>query len=297
MYLVFDIGGTDIKYAYLDEDGNIHQKDKFSSKSIDSLDAFVTMVQRIYKQGSSIKGIALSCPGVIDSEAGVIEIVAAYPFLQKQPLTKILSEACDDVPVSLENDGKCAALAEVWIGNAKDCQDAIVAVFGTGIGGAIIKNKKVHHGAHRFAGEISTMITSYDFKNNHFVTWSDTSSMTALCKQVATALSKDIKEVDGYFIFGEADNNNPVVLDILEAFYQSIAIQLVNLQYVYDPEIICIGGGVSQQPRVLEGIQRALDQIIQDKSQLLSPKVTTCKYFNDANLIGALYRFKQIYSI
>lgn len=56
----------------------------------------------------------------------------------------------------MENDAKCAGLAEAWIGSAQAYDDAIIVVLGTGIGGAIIKNKQIHHGAHLFAGEIST---------------------------------------------------------------------------------------------------------------------------------------------
>lgn len=297
MYLVFDIGGTAVKYAYLDDEGTIHEKNEFPSSSLTTLEIFIDKLSQIYHQSKekiTIQGIALSCPGVIDAQKGYIHIISAYPYLNKVCLTELLSKACDNIKVTLENDGKCAGLAEAWIGNAMAYQDAIVVVLGTGIGGAIIKNKAIHHGGHRLAGEISTLISAYDIEKKRYITWSELASTKSLCKITAKKLNMEVDQVNGYYIFEQANNGNKVVLDILDRFYMDIAVQLYNLQYMYDPEIICIGGGISKQPRVLEGIKKALEIINEQEEQLLIPKVDTCKYYNDANLIGALYHYKQI---
>ncbi len=296
MYLVFDIGGTAIKYAYLNEEGTILEKDDFPSNTVHNLNEFLDCLSGIYHNSKyDIKGIALSCPGVIDAKKGEILVVAAYPYLNKVCLTEELSKRCNGIKVTLENDGKCAGLAEAWIGNASAYQDAIVVVFGTGIGGAVIKNKAVHHGGHRIAGEISSIICDYDEKEGKLITWSDIASTQALCKKTAQRLNLSENEVNGYFIFQKADENNSEVLEILDEFYMDVAVQMYNLQYIYDPEIICIGGGISKQPRVIKGIQKAVEEIYNTtKRELLIPQVTTCKYYNDANLIGALYHFKQV---
>ncbi|WP_041138189.1 ROK family protein [Beduini massiliensis] len=296
MYLVFDIGGTAIKYAYLNEEGTILERHEFLSNSLHTLSEFIESLSQIYHERTyDVDGIALACPGVIDAQNGKILVISAYPYLNEVCLTEELSKACGGIKVTLENDGKCAGLAEAWIGNASAYQDSIVVVFGTGIGGAIIKNKAVHHGGHRLAGEISTIISDYDVSQNKFITWADTSSTKALCQITANRLNLPVSEVNGYFIFERAEQNDPIVLEILDQFYMDVAVQLYNLQYMYDPEIICLGGGISKQPRVLDGVQKALEHIYNvTKKQLLIPKVTTCKYYNDANLIGALYHFKQI---
>ena len=295
MYLVFDIGGTAIKYAYLNDEGEIFDRNEFSSKSLTSLDLFIKTLSDIYHQSDKdIKGIALACPGVIDAKNGIIEIISAYPYLAKICLTEKLSKACNDIKVTLENDGKCAGLAETWIGHAAPYQDAIVVVFGTGIGGAIIKDKKIHHGAHRLAGEISTLMSHYDIKQGTYITWSELCSTKGLCRIVSKRLNKPIDEVNGHYIFEQANLNHEVILEILDQYYMDIAVQLYNLQYMYDPDIICIGGGISKQERVLNGIKKALNDLNESLDQLLLPQVATCKYFNDANLIGALYHYKQI---
>lgn len=69
--------------------------------------------------------------------------------------------------------------------------------------------------------------------------------------------------------------------------------QLYNLQYIYDPEIILIGGGISKQPLLIKMINEAIDDINKQTNQLVIPQVNTCKFYNNANLIGALYHFFQ----
>lgn len=292
MYLVFDIGGTAIKYAVMDNETTIHEQGEFESTPLTTLDKFIKAIENTYRHCShKIEGIAMCCPGVIDAKNGIIEIVVAYPYLNNICLTKLVSKACDNIPTSLENDGKCAGLAEVWKGNASHANDAIVIVFGTGIGSAIIKNKKIHHGKHRLAGEISTIISRYDKKEHEILTWSDTCSTKGLCKIVEKKKGLEPNTITGRIIFQLADEKDPEILEILEQYYYDIAIQLYNLQYMYDPEIICIGGGVSRQPRVLEGIKKAIEIIHEDRSQIVKPEVNVCKFFNEANLIGALYYF------
>lgn len=290
MYLVIDIGGTAIKYCCMNRNGEIFNQKEFLTANIVSLEQFIKCLSDIYFSCENIEGIALACPGVIDSINGIVEKITAYPFLQGKSLTKLLSKACDNILVTIENDAKCAALAEVWQGNAKDCDDAIVIVFGTGIGGAVIKNKQIHHGAHRLAGEISTLIV--DYRNGQFLTWSDLASTTALCKRVSDVLKID--KINGRQVFELVHDGNEAVIKVLDAFCNDIAIQLYNLQYMYDPDIICIGGGISKQKILLEKIQASITKIAMDSEQLLDLKVVSCKYYNQANLLGALYHFLMV---
>lgn len=287
MYLVFDIGGTAIKYGYLNEKGEIIEKNEFISTLTD-LESFIKTLSKIYFQSNyEIKGIGLSCPGVINAETGVIETIAAYPYLKGICLTKILSRACNGVEVTIENDAKCAGLAEIWCGNGENYKDVIVVVLGTGIGGVVIKDKKIHSGANLFAGEISNMIVGYDENQCKVVTWSDIASTKALCKRVAKVL--EINSITGREIFELVNQKNEKVYQVLSSFCFDIAIQLYNLQYLYDPEIICIGGGISSQEILINMIKDAVMLIYNRTNQLLIPKVVSCKYHNEANLIGALY--------
>ena len=285
MYLVFDIGGTAIKYCYFDTNGKMFDKNEFLSTTLTNLNLFISRLSEIYfKSNYQIDGIALSCPGIINSKKGVIEKITAYPFLKGVNLKNLLSKACNGVKVTIENDAKCAGIAEIYAGNIKGHRDAIVVVLGTGIGGCVIKNRKIHQGNNLFAGEFSTIIVGYDKKSHQILTWSDVAS------RVSNVL--EIKEIDGREVFELVKNNNQQVIEILDSFCLDIAIQLYNLQSMYDPEVICIGGGISKQKILIEKIKKALKKVQVQSHQLLMPNVINCKYYNDANLIGALYHHK-----
>ena len=183
MYLVFDVGGTFIKYAFMDQKGKIYEKYKvptpfqdgkvddngdeitpYTVKTEDGIAAFLEQIDIIYGKYSKeyqITGIAMSLPGQVNVNQGIVYGGGSLPYLDRVPLGNLISRRCGNVPVALENDAKCAALAEVWIGNAKDCKDACVLVFGTGIGGGIIIDRKVRHGVGMIAGEMSFCMTDF----------------------------------------------------------------------------------------------------------------------------------------
>lgn len=291
MYLVFDIGGTVIKYCYFDINGKMFDKNEFLSAPLTNLSLFISKLSEIYFTSNyQIDGIALSCPGIINSKKGVIEKITAYPFLKGVNLRQLLSKACNGVKVTIENDAKCAGIAEMSVGNIKGHKDAIVIVLGTGIGGCVIKNHKIHQGNNLSAGEFSTIIVGYDKNLHQVLTWSDIASTLALCKRVANVLK--VEEINGREIFELIKNNNQQVIEVFDSFCLDIAIQLYNLQSIYDPEVICIGGGISKQKILIEKIRKFLKEIQLQNHQLLMPNVINCKYYNDANLIGALYHHK-----
>ena len=115
MYLVFDIGGTAIKYCYFDTNGKMFDKNEFLSTTLTNLNLFISRLSEIYfKSNYQIDGIALSCPGIINSKKGVIEKITAYPFLKGVNLKNLLSKACNGVKVTIE---KGADLFSAWAEN------------------------------------------------------------------------------------------------------------------------------------------------------------------------------------
>ena len=144
MLLGIDVGGTSVKYATCDEKG--HLFDKGSFKTPDTLEDMYQAIETIYKE-RDVDGIALSMPGAVASDEGVIYGASAIDYIHGPNIKKDLEERLQ-TRVELENDANCAALAEVWLGAAKDNQDCCFVVCGTGIGGAVIKDKKIHKGQH-----------------------------------------------------------------------------------------------------------------------------------------------------
>ena len=108
-YLVFDFGGTFIKYALMQEDAKIIEKNKFPARRYEhTLETFLKEIQKVYAlYRTSISGIAISSPGLVDTTSGMIYIGGALgQFLADVNIIEAVQQVCDHLPVSVENDGK-----------------------------------------------------------------------------------------------------------------------------------------------------------------------------------------------
>lgn len=158
-YLSFDIGGTNLKYALIDEKGQILEKDRVKTDA-ESLDTFMASMYKVAdKYQDQFQGIAVCAPGKIDTENKIIYFGGALPFLDGLNLQKTLGEKYN-VPISVENDGKAAALSEQWLGELRGVDTGVAITLGTGVGGGIVVNNRVLHGWTFQAGELSWMITN-----------------------------------------------------------------------------------------------------------------------------------------
>lgn len=317
MYLVFDVGGTSIKYAWMTSDGEIIEKGKAKTpnKPEHKVADFVETIGGIYdsyKLKGDISGIAIDLPGQIDVDNGIVYGGGALRYMHKVPLQELIEKRCDGIRVSLENDAKAAALAEVWKGNASDVQDACVLIFGTGIGGAVIKDRHVHRGKHLLAGEVSFAIDEMTFEDVEKIRpiegmdimeamdevpyfWAAHGATVAMCHKLAIKKGLTDDEVSGELVYKWADEGDEASIDALERMYYSIAKNCLNLYVTFDPEVILIGGGISAEPRFVEGIKRYVDRMKRITLVYDEVKIDTCKFRNDSNLLGALYNFKLKY--
>lgn len=291
-YLVLDVGGSSIKYALMTEDLEFIERGK-KPTPLDKIESFIDVIGEIYDiYKDDIEGMAISMPGVLDSEKGYAYTGGALSYNEGKEIVKILKERCP-TKITIENDGKCAALAEVWKGSLKDFDDGVVIVLGTGVGGGIVRNKKIHKGKNFFAGEFSFINTNVNNTENTDECWGSISGSKALINEVAKVKSLQPDELDGYKIFEYANNNDPDILEILDDFTYKLAVQIFNLQCILDPEIFAIGGGISSQEILIQYVKRNVDKYHKsfEIDDLPLPNVVGCKFRNDANLIGALYNF------
>lgn len=289
MYLVFDIGGTFVKYAMMTRSGEQIDEGKFRTPYQSAEDLVQQMSDVFMESAPNIKGIAISCPGTIDVDTGIVYYGGALKYLHRKNLVTMLTESCG-VPVSIENDGKCAALAEQWQGSVKGYKHSVVLVFGTGVGGGLIIDGKLHRGANREAGEQSYVMDSYDHQANKALFVGESCSAAEMVNKIAKV--KGLAENDGVSVFEYINNQDPEAVAIFERFCQHVAGQILNLQYIIDPEIFAIGGGISVQPVFLEGIKKAVETIkTANPHHIATPNIVTCHFRSAANLYGALYHF------
>lgn len=290
-YLVLDVGGSSIKYALMTEEVEFLEKGKVPTP-LNNIENFIEAIGDIYdKYMNEIEGVAMSMPGIIDSERGYTITGGALRYNEGQEMVKILQERCP-TKITIENDGKCAALAEVWKGSLKDCNDGVVIVLGTGVGGGIIKDRKIHKGKNFFAGEFSFITTDTTVTSGTHSTWAMVSGSKALTSAVAKVKNLPEKDVDGVKVFQYINEDDEEVLDILDKFTHQIAVQIFNLQCVLDPERFAIGGGISSQPILLEYIKKNVEKYRSTiPYDVPTPEVVKCEFCNDSNLIGALYNY------
>ncbi|MCF0110213.1 MAG: ROK family protein [Erysipelotrichaceae bacterium] len=297
MYLGIDMGGTFIKYALLDENGEFVEKGKIPT-IIDDRTACLKSMQEVYLKykDKGIDGIAMSVPGLVDVEKGIMITSGAIKCLHGIHMAEELSALCDGVKVSVENDGKAAALAEAWKGAAKDVPNCYVLGFGTGIAGAGIINKKALRGNHLIAGEMSRFTIPTDYKTVKPQNMAHYYSTASAVKRCAVALEIDPFDFSGEKMMNMYREGNEVVVDICEDWFYKIAVLCYQLSLTVDPDVICIGGGISADPDFVGGIQRYVHKIFECGHQFIEPKVVVCEFQNDSNIIGALYNFKQLYA-
>ncbi len=290
MYFVYDIGGTFIKFALMENNGNIKMKDKFPTTAKSAEELVAQMVEKFLPYKQAIKGIAVSCPGVVDSEKGVIYQGGSLLFMHEKNLAEMLARECH-VPVVLQNDAKSAALAELWLGVAKDVHSAAILTLGSGVGGGIIMDGKLQSGYHLMAGEVSYMESDFDTERLRGEFFGRTGSAVELIKRIATKKNLTDKK-DGEQVFALIAHGDEEANAIFNDYIYGLAIQILNIQYLIDPEIIAIGGGISAQPIVVERLNDAVAQIkAANPFHAAKPNIVTCRFQNDANLYGALYNF------
>lgn len=288
--LVIDVGGTFIKFAVMNEKAEIIERGKIPTP-LESHEEFINKIVEIYKS-FEVEGLALSLPGVIDSERGICITSGNLGYNNNCNIVEELEKICG-VKVTIENDAKCAGLAEAKIGSLADVSDGFVMVFGTGVGGAFIKNHEVHWGKHFSAGEIS--FTFENLSEDKIEIFGKLCGVPALLKSYAQIKNLS-NEVTGEEFFQAVEEKEKDALTCLDKFTRRVAIKIFNIQMMFDPEKIAIGGGISVQKSFIDSICSNVDKIYTEKLTELNvemPRVeiVQCKFLNDANLIGALYRW------
>ncbi|WP_234400721.1 ROK family protein [Virgibacillus senegalensis] len=234
-----------------------------------------------------LTGIAVSSPGAV-SEAGFVYGSSAVHYLHGPNMKELIKERTG-LPVFMDNDAHCAAYAEIWRGAAAGRKDVMVMVIGTGIGGAVVKNGELHKGDRLHGGEFGYMLLTPDIHSSDEV-WSRIASVKALVKKVAKKKRQDPSRLTGEKIFEMAETGDPVCREAVDEFYHLLAVGIYNLQYIYDPEIILIGGGISARPDLIEHINGKLDRILDliDLAQI-KPRIEACHFRQNANILGAVY--------
>lgn len=282
----FDIGGTSLKMGVIDEQGNILTSES-ADISHNSRDKILDEILAWLEKNPGCAGIAVSTPGYIDAEAGYIAMGGTIRDFDQFHLSQWLTEKTS-LPATVENDAHCALLAEQWLGKAKKLSDFLMLTIGTGLGGAAFCNGTLIRGGRNRAGEFGCLLTSRPTSSNiERHTMSQSCTMTALRENYSQLIEKSSDDVTGKDVFDAYDRKEEAAQQVVNKFYQDLAACLYNLFSVFDPQMIFIGGGITEREPFLEELAELLAKYG------LDIRIDTATYGNDSGMLGATWNFLQ----
>lgn len=233
---------------------------------------------------NQIKGIAICMGGFINPLTGENTDFSVGSNFRTYNLKAVLSEKYQ-IPVLLENDSNCAALGEMVQGGARGYRNFCMVTFGTGIGGAIVIHRELYRGSNCKAGEVG--FTRVKMKEEAGITTTEAAGATSvLVKKVSELLGC---KVDGNYIFAHMDN--PDIAQIYREWISKGAMVIGNFAVTVDPELLLIGGGISENEIFIQDMKEAVYRFYPHLEEYTLVK--TCEQGNMAGKIGALYLLLQ----
>lgn len=257
-----DLGGTQVRAALVDASGQVLARAAARTDAVGGPGAVLQQIQQLVAettQGiapSALGGVGVSAPGPLDGEAGVILGIPTLSGWVNVPIVAWLQEALA-LPVKLENDGVAAAIGEWRFGAGRGLSDFVYVTVSTGIGGGVIADGRVLRGRGRLAGHIGHMTIDPQAEVcscGNPGCWEALASGTALGQyarqQAALAPTSPLAAfgaaLDAKQVVASARAGEALALELLEREARLLGIGIVNLLHLYSPELVVVGGGVSQ---------------------------------------------------
>ncbi|KAA0789543.1 ROK family protein [Bacillus sp. BB56-3] len=282
-YIAFDIGGTQIKYGIVSEIGRVLKRKTVATEihlgGEQTIQKLIYVSKKIMNE-HTIAGIGISTTGIVDINKGIVTGGADHiPGYRTIPIIDRLQEILK-VPVSIDNDVNCAAFGEKWNGSGREKENFIMLTLGTGIGGAIFIDGELYRGHSFSAGEWGNML----IEGKPF---EEVASISGLIRLVRKYKGKG--EWNGRLIFELYDKGDREVAQVVRIFFKHLAIGISNLAYIFNPEKIIIGGGITDRgneflKEVKEEVSKYLNQEIYNNCEIELAQNGNC-----AGMIGAIY--------
>lgn len=254
--VVLDIGGTSIKSGLLVDGKLCDVRERPTDAKKGGLHV-VEKAREIIRGYSMFERIGISTAGQVDSEKGRIRYANEnIPGYTGMDIRGILEESFK-VPVAVENDVNAAAIGEANFGAGQDYNDFLCLTYGTGVGGAIVLNKKVYTGSMFSAGEFGGIVVHGSARNVKEDMFSGCyeryASTTALVRK---AMEFDKTLNNGRKIFERIGEDNVKI--IVDNWIGEIALGLTSLIHIFNPPCIVLGGGIMKQKYILEKLRYLL---------------------------------------
>ncbi len=283
MYLVFDIGGSSNKYALIENDKIV---EKFSSKQEENMDDFLNFFENkinFFDKKYKLDGVGFSSPGTVDPYSGKIYGKSAVEFITEYNFALHIKNKFN-LPVTIENDANCAALAEIFYGKV-DKNYLAFLIIGSGIGGAVTKNGKIIKGHSLEAGEFGYILLKND--QGSFDNFSKLATLPNIRRKMIKKYGIDDST---YIIFNKYLQKKEPYFTEVDEMFTYLAMGIYNIFYTINPDKIYLGGAISSDERFIKEIKSKLDTGI---FKSIDIDISPVSFFNDNNLYGAYANLKQ----
>lgn len=313
-YIGVDIGGTTVKIAIIDNNGEINSKWEIPTRTesegahvpTDIWNSIEEKIEILKINKDRIKGIGAGAPGFVDPTTGVVSVAVNIGW-KNFDLGKQLEEL-SSLPVHVDNDANIAALGENWKGSGALAENLIAITLGTGVGGGIIANGKVINGANGTAGEIGHLTVEIGGapcncgRQGCLETVASATGIVRQAKEIIKAghdtVLKSLLEKNGDLtskdVFDAADKGDEQAEQLIVKVTDVLGLAIANTATVVNPSKVVIGGGVSKAgDQLLVPLKDAFNQHALARISEAC-EFTIAELGNDAGVYGGAYLVKQI---
>lgn len=310
-YVGIDLGGTNIVAGVVDENYNIISKASTKTNcprpEKEIADDMAKMALQAVKNAnleiSNIEWIGIGTPGIANSATGIIERANNLGFVNT-PMVKYIKETIDK-PVFIENDANAAAYGEFVAGAAKEARNAICVTLGTGVGAGIIIDGKIYSGSNYAGAEIGHTVIEVDGaecscgRKGCFEAYSSATGLIRMSKEAMeknpySIMNKMAQEKGGKVTartsFDAMRAGDKSAKEVVDKYIKYLAAGITNTINIFQPDILCIGGGVCNEgDPLLLPVKALVENEDFAKNSEKRTEIVIAKLGNDAGIIGAAF--------
>lgn len=304
-----DLGGTNIAVGVINEKYEIIGRGKTKTAlprpANEILRDIITCIHMACEDAGistdEIQSVGIGTPGTVNKETGVIEYANNLQF-DKVPAVAILKEMLD-VPYYLENDANAAALGEAMAGAGVGKKSFVAVTLGTGVGGGIVVDGKIWSGCNGAGGELGHIVIRFDgdpCNCGRIGCWERYASATALVKQTKEMMLQrpdskmwelaegSIEKVGGRTAYDAMRLGDEAATKVVRQYEEYVAVGTINIINAMQPEMICFGGGISNEGEtLLQPIREYAAKYRYSRYCKVQTEICRAKLGNDAGIIGA----------
>ncbi|HEY3670467.1 MAG TPA: ROK family protein [Acidimicrobiia bacterium] len=305
-----DLGGTNLRIALVDPDGVVVADRRRARPSTveEIVDTIVSGVRDLAPQRPEARSLGVGAAALVDHD-GTVHYSPHVPSLIDEPLRARLEDAVG-LPAVVDNDANVAVLAELVHGAARGCTEVLLVTLGTGIGGGVVTGGEVRRGAHGFGAEVGHFQVDPNGpvcncgQRGHWETLASGNALGVLGREraaagaaptVLAAADGSVDGITGVLIGDVAQSGAADALAIVEEYAGRVAVGLVGLVNIFDPELIVVSGGLVELDDVLLAPMRAaFDGRIEGAAHRPEVPIVAAELGEQAGVVGAAVLAREL---